>query len=95
MKPYFISFLVLFVALFSDCKQEKKLPRVAICGLANESSTFSPAQSTEESFRVRRGQEVFTYYPLFVPIYNRFTIPKELKNILQQNGNKLLPLIMF
>ena len=63
MKTIFISFLVLTTALFSGCKQEKKLPRVAICGLAIESSTFSPAQSTEESFRVRRGQEVFTYYP--------------------------------
>ena len=41
----------------------KKLPRVAICGLAIESSTFSPAQSGVEAFRTRRGQEVFTYYP--------------------------------
>ena len=32
-------------------------------GLAIESSTFSPAQSNEESFRVRHGQDVFTYYP--------------------------------
>lgn len=63
MRTIFISFLVLSVALFSGCKQETKLPRVAICGLAIESSTFSPAQSTEESFRVRRGLEVFTYYP--------------------------------
>ena len=63
MRTYLISFLVLSLALISGCKQEEKLPRVAICGLAIESSTFSPAQSTEESFRVRRGQEVFTYYP--------------------------------
>lgn len=63
MRTIIISFLVLSVALFSGCKQETKLPRVAICGLAIESSTFSPAQSTEESFRVRRGLEVFTYYP--------------------------------
>lgn len=63
MKTFFISFLALSVAFISGCKQEKKLPRVAICGLAIESSTFSPAQSTEESFRVRRGQEVFNYYP--------------------------------
>jgi microcystin degradation protein MlrC len=63
MRTILISFLVLTVALFLGCKQEKKLPRVAICGLAIESSTFSPAQSNEESFRVRRGQEVFTYYP--------------------------------
>ncbi|MDX1284154.1 MAG: M81 family metallopeptidase, partial [Draconibacterium sp.] len=41
----------------------KSLPKVAICGLAIESSTFSPAVSTEESFRVRRGTEIFSYYP--------------------------------
>jgi microcystin degradation protein MlrC len=39
------------------------LPRVAICGLAIESSTFSPAQSNIEAFRVRRGEDVFSYYP--------------------------------
>lgn len=43
--------------------QNENLPRVAICGLAIESSTFSPAQSGVEAFRTRRGQEVFTYYP--------------------------------
>ncbi len=63
MRTYLIIFLLLSVALISGCEQEKKLPRVAICGLAIESSTFSPAQSNEESFRVRHGQDVFTYYP--------------------------------
>ena len=42
---------------------ESQLPKVAICGLAIESSTFSPAVSTEASFRVRRGEQVYTYYP--------------------------------
>lgn len=59
----------LLIMLFS-CKANNKpkfdknnLPRIAIAGLAIESSTFSPAQSTEEAFRVRRNDEVFTYYP--------------------------------
>ncbi len=40
-----------------------KLPRIAIAGLAIESSTFSPAQTHIEAFHARRGDEVFTYYP--------------------------------
>lgn len=39
------------------------LPRVAIAGLAIESSTFSPAVTEEEAFLARRGTEVFDYYP--------------------------------
>ncbi len=68
MKKILFSILLLPAALLLSCtknnqKQEKVLPRIAICGLAIESSTFSPAQSHEEAFRVRRGDEVFTYYP--------------------------------
>ncbi len=39
------------------------LPRIAIAGLAIESSTFSPAQTHAEAFHARRGDEVFGYYP--------------------------------
>ena len=35
-------------------------PRIAIAGLAIESSTFSPAQTNEEAFHAKYGQEVFT-----------------------------------
>jgi len=68
MMKILFSIFLLPVALLFSCtmtgqKQEKELPRVAICGLAIESSTFSPAQSNEEAFRVRRGDDVFTYYP--------------------------------
>ncbi len=53
---------------FVSCLGGKKkvvhdLPRVAIAGLAIESSTFSPAQSGIEAFHARRGEEIFTYYP--------------------------------
>ncbi|WP_297091999.1 M81 family metallopeptidase [uncultured Draconibacterium sp.] len=53
----------LIFTLGCKTKKENKLPRVAICGLAIESSTFSPAQSGIEAFQARRGDEIFTYYP--------------------------------
>ncbi|QRQ99887.1 M81 family metallopeptidase [Dyadobacter sandarakinus] len=37
--------------------------RVAIAGLGIESSTFSPALTTEEAFHAKYGEEVFTSYP--------------------------------
>jgi microcystin degradation protein MlrC len=43
------------------------LPRIAIAGLAIESSTFSPARSHEAAFRVKRGDDVFTSYPFYAP----------------------------
>lgn len=42
---------------------DKALPRIAICGLAIESSTFSPAVTHAEAFRTRMGDEIFSYYP--------------------------------
>ncbi|MBI0398599.1 M81 family metallopeptidase [Cyclobacterium marinum] len=71
------SFLCLLsiLLLFSDCggkspestKEKADLPRVAIAGLAIESSTFSPAVSEEDAFLARRGEEVFDYYPFMKP----------------------------
>ena len=43
------------------------LPRIAIAGLAIESSTFSPAKTHEEAFHARRGDEIFSYYPFLSP----------------------------
>jgi len=43
----------------------QKLPRIAIAGLAIESSTFSPARSHAAAFRALRGDEVFTRYPFY------------------------------
>ena len=68
MKKYLVSIYLLPIVFLLACTQNNKkhtddLPRVAICGLAIESSTFSPAQSGIEAFRTRRGTEVFTYYP--------------------------------
>lgn len=46
-------------------KDLKKLPRIAIAGLAIESSTFSPAVTHEEAFHSRTGDDVFGIYPFF------------------------------
>ncbi len=52
--------------LIGSCQEKKKqLPRIAIAGLAIESSTFSPAVSHEDAFRARYGDSVFSYYPFF------------------------------
>ena len=64
-----MAILVTSTAAFFSCSNQKKtdkdLPRVAIAGLAIESSTFSPAVSTEEDFRSRTGDSIFSYYPFF------------------------------
>ena len=39
------------------------LPRIAIAGIAIESSTFSPARTDEAAFHAQYGREVFSRYP--------------------------------
>jgi len=41
----------------------KPLPRIAIAGLAIESSTFSPALTNEEAFHAKYSPDVFSVYP--------------------------------
>lgn len=48
-------------------EQQIDLPRIAIAGIAIESSTFSPAQTQEEAFHARRGDEVYSYYDFLSP----------------------------
>ncbi|WP_158861374.1 M81 family metallopeptidase [Lunatibacter salilacus] len=65
-------FLTLTI-LFYGCNQSKdnenrdsdSLPRIAIAGLAIESSTFSPAQTEEDAFLARTGEDIFNMYPFF------------------------------
>jgi microcystin degradation protein MlrC len=45
--------------------QAQRKPRVAIAGLAIESSTFSPARTNEAAFHARYGDSIFTAYPFF------------------------------
>ena len=61
MKKLFVSIITLLSVL--GCTQQKDLPRIAIAGLAIESSTFSPAFTHEEAFNARTGNDVFTFYP--------------------------------
>ncbi len=56
-------FLLLAALAFSCVPKSKKLPKIAIAGLAIESSTFSPALTEAEAFHPRVGEEIFEYYP--------------------------------
>ena len=47
--------------------EDKALPRIAIAGLAIESSTFSPALTHEEAFHAITGDAIFNSYPFFSP----------------------------
>lgn len=60
MKKIFIS--ILLAICFNGCTKENKL-RIAIAGLAVESSTFSPAKTFEADFKAKTGDDVFNYYP--------------------------------
>jgi microcystin degradation protein MlrC len=46
---------------------QRRLPRIAIAGLAIESSTFSPARTREEDFHARTGDAVLEDYPFLAP----------------------------
>ena len=60
MKKYIFLITVLFLII--GCNAEKK-PRIAIAGLAIESSTFSPAKTVESDFKARFDEDVFSFYP--------------------------------
>ena len=68
MKKLFFISLILAAILVSGCTDAKKeLPRVAIAGIAIESSTFSPAVTDESGFPLRIGDSIFSYYNFFSP----------------------------
>ena len=53
-----------FVLILIFCCQSTPLkPKIAIAGLAIESSTFSPAKTEASAFLARQGEKVFDYYP--------------------------------
>lgn len=56
-----LSLALLTAGLFTQAGAQTK-PRIGIAGIKIESSTFSPARSTIESFGIRRGDEVFNNY---------------------------------
>lgn len=60
--------IVFALAIMSfGCSKSKDLPRVAIAGIAIESSTFSPAVTDESGFPLRIGDSIFSYYNFFSP----------------------------
>lgn len=48
-------------------KDPVKKPRVGLAGLSIECSTFSPAQTTEEFFRINKEDKVFDLYSFLAP----------------------------
>lgn len=69
MTAFRFALLVSFFLILS-CKTNSssgvdslKSPRIAIAGLAIESSTFSPAQTDEAAFHLRRQDSVYSFYP--------------------------------
>ena len=60
MKKYFLVIALVFIL---GCSYNNKKPRIAIAGLAIESSTFSPAKTIEPDFKARLDEDVFSYYP--------------------------------
>jgi len=72
MKIFFINlFFVLF--LFSACNKLQKIkkPKIAIIGLGIESSTFSPAKTQESDFKIKQGEDIFSWYTLAIDSINR------------------------
>lgn len=69
MNKNIIILSLLLLIFITSCNKgtHKELPRIAIAGLAIESSTFSPAVSHEDAFGAREGEDVFSYYPFMSP----------------------------
>ena len=61
MKKYIACCSILILLL--GCGPKKRLPRIAVAGLAIESSTFSPAVTQEEAFHPLYGEDVLNFYP--------------------------------
>ena len=56
--PLFFVLILIF-----SCQSTPLKPKIAIAGLAIESSTFSPAKTEASAFLARQGEKVFDYYP--------------------------------
>lgn len=57
-----ITTAIIVILGITTCKQSPELPRIGIAGIAIECSTFSPARTTEEAFRISKGDHVFRRY---------------------------------
>lgn len=61
----FQGLLLSVVLVLPGCRPASSdtLPRIGIAGIAIECSTFSPAQTTEDMFRVAKGDDIYRRYP--------------------------------
>lgn len=55
--------MILFFSVLGCQNTTEKLPRIAIAGLAIESSTFSPARTEAAAFHSSQGDAIFDRYP--------------------------------
>ncbi len=66
-----ILIILISIGFVFGCSQSgqksKPFPRIAIAGIAIESSTFSPAQSLEEAFHAKTGDAILADYPFLSP----------------------------
>ena len=59
-----MAIIFLFLIIISGCKfHYSEKPKIAIAGLAIESSTFSPAFTKENDFHAKTENDIFSYYP--------------------------------
>ncbi|MEO1263533.1 MAG: M81 family metallopeptidase [Bacteroidota bacterium] len=58
-----LSPIISLFLLFGCSPKEKPLPRIAIAGIAIESSTFSPAKTEEQAFHPRYKDGIYFEYP--------------------------------
>tara|TARA_B100001939_G_scaffold140388_1_gene121524 strand:+ start:377 stop:1156 length:780 start_codon:yes stop_codon:yes gene_type:complete len=62
-------YLLILSILLISCNNGIEKPRIGIAGIAIESSTFSPAKTTERDFTIRLSGEIFTSYSFFDQSY--------------------------
>ncbi|MBA4053925.1 MAG: microcystin degradation protein MlrC [Marivirga sp.] len=71
MKKKFLPLIVAVAIAMTGCSKKSNdrtpLPRIAIAGLAIESSTFSPALTQEEAFHAKSGDAIFSSYEFLSP----------------------------
>ena len=76
-RAFLFAIFTLCIATCSIAKQppgQQSLPRIAIAGIAIESSTFSPAHTEEAAFHAQYGTDLFSRYPFLSkdsPMLNR------------------------
>ena len=59
---------IFIISLFYSCNNDYK-PRIGISGLGIESSTFSPARTTEKEFHIKYNEDIFSNYSFFNDSY--------------------------